>query len=33
MVCARNLDVVLKTDDAVRLYDRYFLDEQFDMFG
>lgn len=33
MVCSRNLDAAMKTDDAVKQYARYFLDEQFEMFG
>ena len=33
MVCSRNLDAAMKTDDAIKGYARYFLDEQFEMFG
>jgi pyruvate,water dikinase len=33
IVCARQLDAVLQTDDAVKRYVAYFLDEQFGMFG
>jgi pyruvate,water dikinase len=32
IVCARQLDAMLKTDTAVKLYAEYFLKEQFDMF-
>ncbi len=33
MVCAQQLDVVLKTDAAVKLYAEYFQSEQYGMFG
>lgn len=33
MVCAQQLDVVLKTDAAVKLYAEYFHNEQYGMFG
>ena len=33
MVCAQQLDVVLKTDAAVKLYAEYFRNEQYGMFG
>ena len=33
MVCAQQLDVVLKTDAAVKLYAEYFRNEQYAMFG
>jgi pyruvate,water dikinase len=33
MVCSRNLDAAMKTDDAIKRYAQYFLNEQFEMFG
>jgi len=33
IVCARQLDAVLKTDAAIKLYGEYFLSQRFDMFG
>jgi len=33
IVCARQLDAMLKTDTAIKLYAEYFLKEQFDMFA
>ena len=33
MVCAQQLDVVLKTDAAIKLYADYFRNEQYGMFG
>ncbi len=33
LVCARQLDAVLQTDEAVKRYAAYFLDKQFGMFG
>lgn len=33
IVCARQLDAVLKTDAAIKLYGEYFLSHRFDMFG
>ncbi|MBF0232014.1 MAG: pyruvate, water dikinase [Desulfamplus sp.] len=32
LVCARELDVVLKSDAAIKLYAEHFLNEQFQMF-
>lgn len=32
IVCARQLDAMLKTDSAIKLYAEYFLKKQFDMF-
>ena len=33
IVCARQLDAVLKTDAAIKIYAGYFLNEEFRMFG